>query len=662
MYVNVVCAAMGSQKKFLVLPSRRDVEQITQNSREPLAFYDTAPFVQAQPTEPSPEEPVTPPLICHQCGLTIPEGETRCPQDGGEPLLANPEDSHVGILLDGRYRLIERIGEGGVGAVYRAIHIAMKKTVAVKILHREYINHPEFSGRFKREAKAASRLEHPNIVTVSNFGTSDGISYLVMECLEGKSLSKLLEEGTPPITLAVQLLDQVLVALSHAHHNGVIHRDLKSANVFLCSPDDAPIPHIKLLDFGFAKITKTLAKAAPEVTLVTQPGIVFGTPAYISPEQGTGAETDHRTDIYAAGVLAFELLTGQRPFAGDTPAQIIVQHVYSEIPSLRKLRPEISPALEKVVLAALAKKKESRIPSADSFRRLLAKVPEFKKSAEKPSAPSEEEKLFEEEFFQKKQPSKSTEIPVLKPTFQWWMAALLLIVGAVIGVLLLETFRAPTETATTSTIKIKTTAKAEALLAEGKVDAAELELRSLAATDANANLLLGNLYFTRSWWSEGLDAYEKAIELSPSLLQNQSLLSNVTQALQKKTKDRAAEILKRAKEAAHAPLIAATLGDNPEIRKAATALLIEAKQEGRIDQVDLALRDLSDAETCEARREAIVTLDRLGDARATATLLQRYQTRLTPDPDACLRPELAAALKNLGVNIQEPAPNKIVPD
>lgn len=605
------------------------------------------------------------PHICHRCGLDFPAEVALCPQDGGEPILLDPGDSHVGILLDRRYRLLERIGEGGVGAVYKALHIAMRKIVAIKILHREYTDHPDFSGRFRREAKAASRLDHPNIVTVTDFGVSDGTAFLVMEYLEGQSLTKLIDEGPLPIAQALALFDQILAALGHAHQNGVIHRDLKSANVFLLGNGEtrnggstsAPIPHAKLLDFGFAKLTRTGAPVSSEVSLITQPGIVFGTPAYISPEQGTGCPVDLRTDIYAAGILLFEMLTGRRPFVGDTAAHMIAQHLYDEPPAPRSLRPELSPQLETVLLTAIAKKPENRFPSTDSFRRALARVPEAKASrallTPTLTPPTPEEQTFEEALSARSKelsPLESQKLPPPKGS-RWWVAVLFLLVGAAGGVLLVESFHEPKETQ--STAPIKATARAEQLLAEGNVNEAEQELRRLEATDAYASFLLGNLYFSRSWWSEGLDAYERAIQKNPSFLQNQTLLENATQALRLKTKAQAEELLRSAKEAAYDPLIAATLGDNPEVRKAATALLLEAGQESRIDRVDLALRDLLDAETCEARREAVLALDSLKDPRAISALQLRYQTKPRPDPDACLRQDLANALRHLGVSLPE---------
>jgi serine/threonine protein kinase len=630
------------------------------NVNDSIAFSETTPafFPQTEPIAIRPTgAPLTQHLVCHLCGLQFPEGALRCPHDGAEPLLPDPGDSNVGVLLDGRYRLIERIGEGGVGAVYRAVHTAMRKTVAVKILHREYMNHPEFAGRFRREAKAASRLDNPNIVTVTDFGVSDGTAFLVMEHLEGQSLSKLLDSSQISIEKALYLLDQILAALSHAHQNGVIHRDLKSANVFLVpSPDGKE--QVKLLDFGFAKITKTQLGTSSEVSLVTQPGIVFGTPAYISPEQATAGEVDHRTDIYAAGVLAFEMLTGQRPFRGDTAAMIIIQHLREEPPSMREIRPEISEAIEKIVKTALAKKKEGRFPTADSFRRVLAKLPGQSITKQPkilpPNSATLEEKRFEDAVFTKsEQPPSEPKIPVFKSGMGWGFAAVLLVVGAIVGIFALEILRPTTKAEIALTQK--PTARAEALLAEGRVDAAEQELRSLSASEPYANILLGNLYFSRSWWSEGLDAYDKAIAQSPSSLQNQALLENVTQALRLKTRARAEKLLRSAKEAAYAPLVAATLGDNPEVRKAAAALLIEAKQESRVDQLDLALRDFADAESCEDRRQVILGLDALRDKRAAPMLLQRYQNRPKPDPDACLRQDLTVALQHLGVlNTSEP--------
>lgn len=593
--------------------------------------------------------------LCPQCGAEL-SGDAleRCPNDGAAVFEPDPDDMCVGLLLSERYRLLGRIGEGGVGAVYRGVHIAMRKPVAVKVLHREYVDQPDFAARFRREARAASLLNYPHIVTVTDFGSSQGISYLVMELLAGESLARRLSDPAElPIGEALSILDQTLAALDHAHERGVIHRDLKSANVFLLQNPPKGKVYAKLLDFGFAKIIRTKPS---EATLITQPGVVFGTAAYISPEQGTGGAVDGRTDIYAAGILAYELFCGERPFVAETPALTIMKHLHDAPRAPRALRPTLSAELEGVILKALEKKREQRFSSADEFRRALRETPEWRRAPSKvappprgagsglsaPSVPPAQAPTAPA-------PEAPSAPPSGRPRALLALLVLVLVLGAGAAGFLLgrPKERAPTPQSAPAS---RPTERAEALLAEGKVDAAEAELRRLTSRDAYANLLLGNLAFSRSWWSDGLDAYARAIALDPKLRTHRGLLQNATQALRGKTRGRAEALLKDAGEAAYEPLVAATQGASREVREAAAALLLALGQEARVDPVDLALRALEEAEGCEARRTELLALAARNDPRATQALLRLHQSRPRVDPDACLRADLVAALKSLGVS------------
>jgi serine/threonine protein kinase len=286
-------------------------------------------------------------------------------------------DPMLGRIIDGRYRVVRKLGEGGVGAVYEGEHIEIKKPVAIKVLHGVFSSTEEFRLRFEREARAASRLEHPSCVTVLDFGRVQrlepmegavgllGIPYLVMEFVRGQSLVDRLKEGPPLSTLeAVQVELGILAALKHAHSLGIIHRDVKPANVMII-PDEGKL-RPKLLDFGLAKDL-----AAPDESL-TQAGMVFGTPSYLSPEQAQGSKADARSDLYSAGVMLFEMVCGRRPFVHEDPLDTVRDHLEKAPPRPKSLAPGISDALEAVILRSLAKDPNARYPSADAFVAALA--------------------------------------------------------------------------------------------------------------------------------------------------------------------------------------------------------------------------------------------------------------------------------------------------
>jgi serine/threonine-protein kinase len=265
--------------------------------------------------------------------------------------------------LDGRYEVLERLGEGGVGVVYRGRQAHLGRFVAIKVLHQETASDTETRRRFQREAIALSVLAHPNVVPVTDFGVDNGMPFLVMELLEGQTLGALIKEGPLPLWRALEIARQTLRVLAFAHMKGVVHRDLKPSNVFLQAlPEQAD--HVRLLDFGMAKFVEgSRSRASAELTRV---GITIGTPAYMAPEQVEGAPTDARTDVYAAGLLLFELLAGRRPFIADGPEGYLVAHLSKPVPSLAQVRPGLARAslFQAVVERAMAKKPAERFEDA----------------------------------------------------------------------------------------------------------------------------------------------------------------------------------------------------------------------------------------------------------------------------------------------------------
>ncbi len=286
-------------------------------------------------------------------------------EDGSRPAL--------GSVLEGRYRLVSEVGEGGIGWVFRAEHLKLGHEVAIKMLQPQYAAHAQMRPRFEREAKALAALSHPHIVTLTDYSVADGRPYLVMELLDGCTLSELIAKGPIDEAVVRHVALQILDGLIHAHEAGFVHRDLKPANIFLCALPTDP-HHVKILDFGFVKLIEDETPGGQPV--LTQSGVAFGTPSYMSPEQATGAATDERTDLYAFGVILFEMLAGRRPFIGSLP-DIVRQHLTEPVPRLTVGgRPvDASPALREVLDKAMAKEAEDRFTSARELREALAAIP-----------------------------------------------------------------------------------------------------------------------------------------------------------------------------------------------------------------------------------------------------------------------------------------------
>jgi serine/threonine-protein kinase len=279
------------------------------------------------------------------------------------------QDPNIGRdLLDGQFQILQKIGSGGMGSVYKASQSAMSRMVAVKILHPKLANRKDLVSRFRREARAMSHLTHPNTVKVYLYGElDDGSLYIVMEYLEGKNLNQVVrKEGPLPVERAVPVLIQVCGALQEAHLQGIVHRDLKPENIFL-STNGGLKDFPKVLDFGLAKVTER--ELRPGSIMLTQEGMVFGTPEFMSPEQAQGKTLDARSDIYSLAVILYEVLTGKLPFEARTPMEYIQFHVTKPpIPLDQRVSGKsFPPGLGDVLAKALEKKPEARYESASAF-------------------------------------------------------------------------------------------------------------------------------------------------------------------------------------------------------------------------------------------------------------------------------------------------------
>ncbi len=295
---------------------------------------------------------------CPKCGIEYSDANTLCPSDG--VALEKVDDSVLGKTLIGKYRVDEKLSEGGMGAVYRGTHVLMDKTVAIKVLRPSLAADEKIVARFSREARAASRISHPNALAVTDFGESeDGIVFLVMEFLDGKTLKEVIrEEGPMPLARVVDIMRQVGDALKAAHEQGVVHRDLKSDNIMLISAGVGD--HPKVLDFGIAKINEP-ENPDPELTA---PNLVIGTPQYMSPEQcSQSSNIDSRSDIYSFGVILYEMLVGHVPFSGESPTIVMMKHLQEPVPSVLAERSDIPPSIGKIISRAMAKAPDDRYQS-----------------------------------------------------------------------------------------------------------------------------------------------------------------------------------------------------------------------------------------------------------------------------------------------------------
>jgi serine/threonine-protein kinase len=307
---------------------------------------------------------------CPQCGRSFPPSVKLCPDDGAVLERESPAVTEIGTVLDGKYRLDAFLSKGGMGGVYGATHVMLNRRVAVKLINPELVTSQDVVRRFQREARATTLLNHPNIVSVYDLGqTPEGTLYIAMEYVDGPSLRSVIKNGGPVAPLrATALMRQLASALSAAHRQGIVHRDLKPHNVMITQTADGQ-EQAKLVDFG-------IAKTFDEGTQLTVAGLTLGTPHYMAPEQAEGKSVDARSDIYACGVILYEMLTGDVPFTGSSLATVLIKHISEapEPPSLRNPHVLIPQALESIAMRCLAKAPAERFQTADELGEALKRA------------------------------------------------------------------------------------------------------------------------------------------------------------------------------------------------------------------------------------------------------------------------------------------------
>lgn len=306
--------------------------------------------------------------ICPQCQTEYADDVDYCSNDGMKLRVERGDvaDPMVGQVLDGRWVIEDKIGEGGMGSVYRGSQKSVNRTVAIKTLRPALVTNTEFVDRFFREAQIATTINHPHCVTILDFGqTEDEILYLAMEFLEGLPLADRLEQGHLPLNQALKIGEQIAAALEAAHAQNIIHRDLKPDNVFLQSTAGVDV-HIKLLDFGIAKDTGAQ-------TQYTRTGQIFGTPNYMSPEQCGGEPLDGRADLYSLGCILYEMFCGKPPFDAASSMAILMGHVTEQPKPPSQVAP-VPPQVEALIMKLLAKQRDDRFVNATAVRQHIAQL------------------------------------------------------------------------------------------------------------------------------------------------------------------------------------------------------------------------------------------------------------------------------------------------
>ncbi len=303
--------------------------------------------------------------ICLECNREYTGIIDFCPHDNAQ-LFSRVKDPLIGTMMAGKYEILDVLGDGGMGVVYKAHDSLMDRAVAIKILHAQLVSDSMSVKRFQQESKAASRLRHPHVITTFDFGISPtGQPYIVMDFLDGEPLSEVIKrDGNVAVERGIRILSQTCDALDHAHKQGVIHRDLKPSNIVLCK-FDGQSDFVRVVDFGVAK----LIGGNQEGQRLTQAGEVCGSPVYMSPEQCVGADLDRRSDIYSMGIVIYETLTGRLPIVGKTMVDTMTKHISEIPPRFNAVRPDlyIPERLESVVFKALAKDPANRHQSMEEL-------------------------------------------------------------------------------------------------------------------------------------------------------------------------------------------------------------------------------------------------------------------------------------------------------
>jgi eukaryotic-like serine/threonine-protein kinase len=557
----------------------------------------------------------------------------------------------VDQILAGTYRIERLLGRGGMGAVYQAEHLRTHKQVALKILRPGFGKIREVAKRFEREALTTSLLSHPGVVQVDDYGElEDGVLFLVMELIPGASLREIIDDGPVPPAQAFAITRQVLDALAHAHALGVIHRDLKPDNVKVIPDQDREGGRVKILDFGIAKVVGMAEEMVGDEKL-TQAGIAFGTPDYMAPEQALGQAVDARADLYSLGVILFEMLAGRRPFVADEPVAVARMHVAVPAPTLASVLPRAwSHETEALLARALAKRSAERfndaldmsaalevaaaaegVPLGGDASGVLPALP--LRPASEAGAPLGRPPSARPGWLARRSRRERTIAGVAAASLALVLAVVALPGGpeskgprgAGRGSVPMAVPRSLVPMTQTPLAK-----EALALVDAGKAAEARSKLEAgLRAPggerDASAHLALGATLEALDQPLEALSAYELGVAIEPGAAKDE--------------------------RAQKAVLALASQGKSFKVRQRAAAVAERFGIEDRIDRFEAASADLVQAPSCPERREAVLVLRQLKDARAVPLLKKARNRRTgwfgTGRPNSCLEKDAADAIADL---------------
>ncbi|HEU5059484.1 MAG TPA: protein kinase [Kofleriaceae bacterium] len=601
--------------------------------------------------------------------------------------VADPDNpaSLVDTVIDDRYRLTSLVGRGGMGSVFLAEHVTIRRPVALKLLSPSLAAIPELARRFEREAAAIGRIDHPNCVTVSDFGRLEGGSlYLVMEYLDGRSLSDAIEaEGRIAARRALHIARHVLRGLGHAHQAGIVHRDVKPDNVILVQQDGVP-DFAKVLDFGIAHFMDGAAAGREEDDdRLTQAGIAFGTPQDMSPEQAVGDPVDPRADLYSTTVMLFEMIAGRTPFVADEKLELLGMHATRPPPRLSETRPDllITPELDRLVEVGLAKRPADRFATAEQFIASIEEVLHGRIDGDAPIAtPLDDTEPVPVAMDPRLRPPTRavplhhTPTPLTHrhrrpPTLrQRILLACGLAALSALGYASYFLFLRPPQVDLLAGLKSEAAAEAEKKLEAGDPDRT-IEILTARpgalAGDAVAQMQLGHAHAAKSDYRPALDAYQAAVALDPSVIGDRRVRDNLALMIDDDggvLVDAARLLAREGKdEAARRRLVELAVHKDRGVRKKAFAVAEELGLGGEIDRLTSFRLDLEQEPTCKARREAVTRLRALGDPKAVAPLraaldrpgfIKKGRRKRRINENACLRQHAEDAIRALERGVQ----------
>jgi serine/threonine-protein kinase len=476
------------------------------------------------------------------------------------------------MILQDRYRLLSVLGEGAMGTVYRAERLQLGRQVAVKFLHQWGVADPQISKRFEIEARAMSRLNHPHCVAVTDFGVA-GTPYLVMDLVVGQTLKAIIRAGALAPARAIAIARQVLSGLGHAHDQGIVHRDIKPENIVLTEVPGCD-DHVRILDFGLAKLMDKKSDLTK--------GLMVGTPNYMAPEQLRAGTVDARTDVYAAGIVLFEMLTGERPFHSPDVMEVLKRQLDTPPPPLRRADPKgrYSAALEAAVQGALAKAADERFPTAAAFSEALGSVPE----AGAVTRRSTPRAAALDRTVQAPAPAAAPALPGGRRR-RGRTAVGALSMGIVVTVVVIvglkggtrQEHQGPAQAELVPGPLVDPAAPPAQPRADQRERAAKLAADRRPADhpdDAEGAARDARMFFERLWWSEGVAAYRRAIAADSRRAEDPILIGYVISALQSaRFHDHAAAFLRELGDPAR-PLVekAARDHESPRVRARAASL------------------------------------------------------------------------------------------